>query len=114
MGSTNKAGCSWAQCQTSSFLNFSAQLGLSQAGYVVGNAAFGEGTGPILWDNVVCTGNEKTIQECSRSPTIDCRSSKIPSRHAVLWCNFTGMHTNALLIIPTTSCMQAHTVKMWA
>lgn len=82
------------KCTTSSFHTSSVQLGLSQAGYAVGNAAFGEGTGPILWDNVVCNGNEKTIQECSRSPTVDCESCKLPSRHvkAVLWCNFIGMH----------------------
>lgn len=53
------------------------QLGLSSAGFAVGNAAFGEGTGPIAWDGVKCTGSEATIQQCRRSPTIDCASSML-------------------------------------
>lgn len=47
------------------------QLGLSSAGYAVPNAIYGEGTGPIAWDGVACTGREATIQQCPRSSTID-------------------------------------------
>lgn len=47
------------------------QLGLSDTGYAASNAAYGEGTGPIAFDEVSCTGNEATIQQCPRSSVVD-------------------------------------------
>ena len=32
-----------------------------------GNAVFGEGNGTIVFDDVVCTGEETNIAECSHS-----------------------------------------------
>ncbi|KAI7845778.1 hypothetical protein COHA_000692 [Chlorella ohadii] len=50
------------------------ELGLSNSGYAVPSATYGEGTGPILFDDVACTGSEATIQQCPRAPPakIDC------------------------------------------
>ncbi|XP_064596274.1 deleted in malignant brain tumors 1 protein-like [Liolophura sinensis] len=42
-------------------------LGYSH-GYPVNRAGFGEGTGFILFDNVVCSGNETRISQCSYGP----------------------------------------------
>jgi hypothetical protein len=43
------------------------QLGFPDAIVAVGKAFFGSGTGPVWLDNVVCTGNEKVIENCSHS-----------------------------------------------
>lgn len=41
------------------------QLGFPSATSVSGNAAFGQGTGPVWMDNVACTGSEASIDRCS-------------------------------------------------
>lgn len=46
------------------------QLGLLSgvgSAAAVPNAAFGEGTGDVLFDDVVCSGAETQLQQCSRS-----------------------------------------------
>lgn len=40
------------------------QLGHFTASSAPGQAAFGQGTGPILYDEVDCTGNEPNISAC--------------------------------------------------
>jgi len=52
------------------------QLGLSRTGFALPFAAFGEGSGQILYDNVACTGSEATIQQCPRAQPkdVDCES----------------------------------------
>ena len=40
------------------------QLGFTTAVSAVSYAAFGQGTGPIWLDNVICTGNESSIDLC--------------------------------------------------
>jgi len=41
-------------------------LGL-YGGVALGSAAFGQGTGPILMDNVACSGTERSLKSCSRN-----------------------------------------------
>ncbi|KAL5012785.1 hypothetical protein ScPMuIL_011336, partial [Solemya velum] len=40
----------------------------SYAAYAVPRARYGQGTGPIWLDNVVCTGNETNIDQCNHRP----------------------------------------------
>ena len=40
------------------------QLGFESYGSPYGGASFGQGSGPILLDNVTCTGRELTLARC--------------------------------------------------
>ena len=40
------------------------QLGFGSSGTPYSNAYFGQGLGPILLDNVTCTGSESTLANC--------------------------------------------------
>ena len=40
------------------------QLGFGSYGSPYSNAYFGQGSGPILLDNVTCTGSESTLANC--------------------------------------------------
>ena len=40
------------------------QLGFGSSGSALYSASFGQGSGPILLDNVACTGSELTLADC--------------------------------------------------
>ena len=40
------------------------QLGYSSAATIYSNAHFGQGSGPILLEDITCTGNELTLSSC--------------------------------------------------
>ena len=57
------------------------QLGYGSSGKAIGLAYFGEGSGPILLNNVACTGNESLLSRCGHlginvTSTIFCAHSK--------------------------------------
>ena len=55
-------GDSWS---TNDAIVLCRQLGLPYGNAkAVGNAAFGQGSGPIWLDNVACSGNESSLAEC--------------------------------------------------
>ena len=40
------------------------QLGFGLSGTAIGSAGFGQGSGSILLDNILCTGNESMLFQC--------------------------------------------------
>ena len=43
------------------------QLGYGKARIALGEAAFGEGRGPIWYDDVRCSGSEATLTQCAHN-----------------------------------------------
>ena len=53
------------------------QLGYSTVGAVArGSAFFGQGTDPILLDDVACTGSETRLIDCTYASTHNCAHSE--------------------------------------
>ena len=48
------------------------QLGYSRATSAHGEAAFGEGSGPILYDDVACSGCEAHLADCRHNRRHNC------------------------------------------
>ena len=55
------------------------QLGFGSSGTAIGSAGFGQGSGSILLDGVVCNGSELTLTSCSHlgiNVTRSCRHAE--------------------------------------
>ena len=50
------------------------QLGFGSSGTAIGSAGFGQGSGSILLDSVICTGSESTLARCSHLGVNNTRS----------------------------------------
>ena len=81
------------------------QLGFLDAISAVGNAEFGEGSGPILLDDVDCVGNEAALIHCSARPIKE--HNCVHSEDAGVRCNpqalckFTDIMNILLLLLYT-------------
>uniref|UniRef100_A0A3P8W0J9 SRCR domain-containing protein n=1 Tax=Cynoglossus semilaevis TaxID=244447 RepID=A0A3P8W0J9_CYNSE len=70
------------------------QMGCASALSAPGSAAFGQGSDPILLDNVVCSGTEQTLRNCQHRTIMehDCSHSEdasvICSGEALSTCHF--------------------------
>ena len=84
------------------------QLGLSSSGSAVSFAAFGQGTGTILLDEVSCTTSKSNIFECrhngfknhdcSHSEDAGVRCGHVPSKYLSNLVHFTDITCNRNLV----------------
>ncbi|XP_052091441.1 deleted in malignant brain tumors 1 protein-like [Mytilus californianus] len=74
------------------------QLGFQNGGVAVIDGRFGEGTGPILLDNVICTGAEQDILECSYQNQSNC----VHSDDVGVICNATSPTSISTTSVPIT------------
>ena len=72
------------------------QLGFALSGSSYSNAYFGQGSGPILLDNVACSGSESTLASCSHLGVGVTRSCS-HLEDAGVKCRFQGYNTFNLL-----------------
>ena len=63
------------------------QLGFGSSGTSYSNAYFGDGSGPILLDNVTCAGSESTLANCGHLGVGATRSCS-HSEDAGVRCNY--------------------------
>jgi len=57
-------------------------------------AFFGQGSGPIQLDNVQCTGNETSLEECQRSLTHNCNHFEDAGVECIGKFSFLSKHYN--------------------
>ena len=73
------------------------QLGF-RSGTAIGSAGFGQGSGPILLDDVTCTGSESTLDKCNHlgfGVTRSCTHSE----DAGVICSLQGYNINAIIYV---------------
>ena len=68
------------------------QLGFGSSGTPYSGAYFGQGSGPILLDNVTCTGSESTISSCGHLGVGVTRRC-IHSEDAGVRCSYQGCNS---------------------
>ena len=67
------------------------QLGVGTAGTAVGSAGFGQGSGPIFLDSVMCYGNELLLARCGHLGVGITFNKCYHSKDAGVRCNRNGM-----------------------
>ena len=71
------------------------QLGFGSSGTAIGSAAFGQGSGSVLLDYVLCTGSEVTLFRCAHLGMNITRSCE-HSEDAAVRCNgFQGTYVHS-------------------
>ena len=81
------------------------QLGFGSSGTPYYNAYLGQGSGPILLDNVTCTGSESTLANCGHLGLGIIRSCS-HSEDAGVRCYGRGMNTVAMYVTNDTNYYQ--------
>ena len=70
-------------------LHINYVLGLSTDATALSRAAYGQGSGPIVLDDVRCTGTEDRLVDCPYDPsTVDCVHSEDASVRCLITCEY--------------------------
>ena len=69
------------------------------AGQALLNAYFGQGTGPIVMDNVQCAGNENQLLACSSSRLLTFSSNCLHSEDAGVRCEGIASYTHNSVVL---------------
>ena len=73
------------------------QLGFGSSGRAYSSAYFGQGSGSILLDNVICTGSESTLASCGHLGVGITRSCS-HSEDAGVRCSLQGYNIHSYIV----------------
>ena len=79
------------------------------------SAYYGQGTGPILYDNVACLGNERVLQACTHLTIDNCghyEDSGVSCRPAGENYYYTVISTLSQCTVHTENCTNGHNCQL--